>query len=157
MPSWTSVGGSSSRALRSAPAVSSPFSGSSSRRWSALSSTAVARRSLRIINRRLDDFAAHRVDVRAFARTETLHESLDAYRQKITAGARPVSAAYELAAAPGRGLGPGDQISYYVTRPRARVPGNQRAKPARPWGPARPRAKNGHSPAQGRGVRGALR
>ena len=32
----------------------------------------------RIIDRRLDDFAAHRIDVRAFARTETLQESLDA-------------------------------------------------------------------------------
>ena len=92
----------------------------------------------RIINRRLDDFAAHRVDVRAFARTETLHESLDAYRQKITAGARPVSAAYELAAAAGRVLEPGDQISYYVTGRGAGVPVNERAKLASQWDPARP-------------------
>ena len=92
----------------------------------------------RIINRRLDDFAAHRIDVRAFARTETLHESLDAYRQKITAGARPVSAAYELAAAAGRVLEPGDQISYYVTGRGAGVPVNERAKLASQWDPARP-------------------
>ena len=92
----------------------------------------------RIIDRRLDDFAAHRIDVRAFARTETLHESLDAYRQKITAGARPVSAAYELAAAAGRVLEPGDQISYYVTGRGAGVPVNERAKLASQWDPARP-------------------
>ncbi len=92
----------------------------------------------RIINRRLDDFAAHRIDVRAFARTETLHESLDAYRQKISAGARPVSAAYELAAAAGRVLEPGDQISYYVTGRGAGVPVNERAKLASQWDPARP-------------------
>src|SRR5947208_67932 len=92
----------------------------------------------RTINRRLDDFAAHRIDVRAFARTETLHESLDAYRQKITAGARPVSAAYELAAAAGRVLEPGDQISYYVTGRGVGVPVNERAKLASQWDPARP-------------------
>jgi DNA polymerase, archaea type len=92
----------------------------------------------RIIDRRLDDFAAHRVDVRAFARTETLHESLDAYRQKVGAGARPVSAAYELAAAAGRVLEPGDQISYYVTGRGAGVPVNEYAKLASQWDPTRP-------------------
>jgi DNA polymerase elongation subunit (family B) len=92
----------------------------------------------RIIDRRLDDFAAHRVDVRAFARTETLHESLDAYRQKVGAGARPVSAAYELAAAAGRVLEPGDQISYYVTGRGAGVAVNEYAKLASQWDPTRP-------------------
>jgi DNA polymerase I len=92
----------------------------------------------RIIDRRLDDFAAHRVDVRAFARTETLQESLDAYRQKVGAGARPVSAAYELAAAAGRVLEPGDQISYYVTGRGAGVPVNEYAKLASQWDPTRP-------------------
>jgi DNA polymerase, archaea type len=92
----------------------------------------------RIIDRRLDDFAAHRVDVRAFARTETLQESLDAYRQKVGAGARPVSAAYELAAAAGRVLEPGDQISYYVTGRGAGVTVNEYAKLASQWDPTRP-------------------
>jgi DNA polymerase I len=92
----------------------------------------------RIIERRLDDFAAHRVDVRAFARTETLHESLDAYRQKVGAGMRPVAAAYELAATAGRALEPGDQISYYVTGRGADVAVNEHAKLASQWDPARP-------------------
>jgi DNA polymerase, archaea type len=91
-----------------------------------------------IVARWLDDFAAHRVDVRAFARTETLHESLDAYRHKVGAGARPVSAAYELAAAAGRVLEPGDQISYYVTGRGAGVTVNEHAKLASQWDPARP-------------------
>jgi len=92
----------------------------------------------RIIDRRLDDFAAHRIDVRAFARTETLQESLDAYRQKVGAGARPVAAAYELAATAGRVLEPGDQISYYVTGRSAGVAVNEHAKLASQWDPARP-------------------
>jgi DNA polymerase elongation subunit (family B) len=92
----------------------------------------------RIIDRRLDDFAAHRVDVRAFARTETLQESLDAYRQRVGAGARPVSAAYELAATAGRALEPGDQISYYVTGRGAGVAVNEHARLASQWDPARP-------------------
>src|SRR5207247_1655421 len=92
----------------------------------------------RIVDRRLDDFAAHRIDVRAFARTETLQESLDAYRQKVGAGARPVAAAYELAATAGRVLEPGDQISYYVTGRSAGVAVNEHAKLASQWDPARP-------------------
>ena len=51
-----------------------------------------------IIDRWLGDFAAHRVELRAFARTETLQESLEAYREKVRIGARSASAAYELAA-----------------------------------------------------------
>src|SRR5256712_12180788 len=69
----------------------------------------------RIIDRRLDDFAAHRIDVRAFARTETLQESLDAYRQKGGSGPRPVAAAYELAAPAGTRPRAGRPVSYYVT------------------------------------------
>jgi len=47
-----------------------------------------------IIDRWLGDFAAHRVELRAFARTETLQESLEAYREKVRIGARSASAAY---------------------------------------------------------------
>src|SRR3989449_1450429 len=92
----------------------------------------------RIIDRRLDDFAAHRVDVRAFARTETLQESLDAYRLRVNSGVRPVSAVYELAATAGRALEPGDQISYYVTGRGAGVAVNEHAKLASQWDPTRP-------------------
>src|SRR3989442_8787683 len=98
----------------------------------------------RIIDRRLDDFAAHRVDVRAFARTETLQESLDAYRLRVNSGVRPVSAVYELAATAGPALEPGDQISYYVTGRGAGLAGNQPPDAPPPWEPARPRP---HPPA----------
>src|SRR2546428_2531278 len=106
----------------------------------------------RIIDRRLDDFAAHRVDVRAFARTETLQESLDAYRQRVGAGARPIAAAYELAATAGRVLQPGRPVSYFLTRRGARLAADQHAHPPRPWGARGPRQKRRPPHAQGPGL-----
>ena len=86
-----------------------------------------------VIDRWLADFAAHRVDVRTFARTETLQEPLEIYRERVASGVRAPSAAYELAAAGGRPVQPGDQISYYVTGRTARVPVNEAAKLASLW------------------------
>jgi DNA polymerase, archaea type len=86
-----------------------------------------------VVDRWLADFAAHRVDIRTFARTETLQEPLEVYRERVAGGMRAPSAAYELAAAGGRPVQPGDQISYYVTGRTARVPVNEAAKLASTW------------------------
>jgi DNA polymerase, archaea type len=86
-----------------------------------------------VIDRWLADFAAHRIDIRTFARTETLQEPLEIYRERVASGVRGPSAAYELAAAGGRPVQPGDQISYYVTGRTARVPVNEAAKLASAW------------------------
>jgi DNA polymerase elongation subunit (family B) len=67
-----------------------------------------------VVDRWLADFAARRVAPRLFARTETLGETLESYRERVQAGERNASAAYELAAAAGRAWQPGDQVSYYV-------------------------------------------
>jgi DNA polymerase, archaea type len=67
-----------------------------------------------VVDRWLDDFAMHRVHVRLFGRTETLQDPLDTYRERVRAGLRNPSAAYEVAAASGRTLLPGDQVTYYV-------------------------------------------
>jgi DNA polymerase elongation subunit (family B) len=91
-----------------------------------------------VVDRWLGEFAAHRVSVRDFARTETLQESLEVYRERVAAGLRPASAAYELAAASGRPVQPGDQISYYVAGRTARVAVSDVAKLATLWDPARP-------------------
>jgi DNA polymerase elongation subunit (family B) len=91
-----------------------------------------------IVDRWLADFAAHRVELRAFARTETLQESLEAYREKVRSGARSASAAYELAGASGRAVQPGDQVSYYVAGRGPNVTVNEYAKLASFWDPARP-------------------
>jgi len=91
-----------------------------------------------IIDRWLEDFAFHRVAPRAFARTETLQESIEAYREKVRAGARATSAAYELADASGRPVQPGDQVSYYVAGRGVNVAVNEYAKLASLWDPKRP-------------------
>ncbi len=91
-----------------------------------------------VVDRWLADFAAHRVPLRLFARTETLGEPLEIYRERVQAGTRAASAAYELAAAAGRAWQPGDQVSYYVGGRTARVAVNEAARLASEWDPARP-------------------
>jgi DNA polymerase elongation subunit (family B) len=91
-----------------------------------------------VVDRWLADFAAHRVDVRIFARTETLQEPLEVYRERVASGVRAPSAAYELATASGRPVLAGDQISYYVTGRTARVAVNEVAKLASAWTRERP-------------------
>src|SRR2546430_4993883 len=91
----------------------------------------------RIIDRRLDDFAAHRVDVRAFARTETLQESLDAYRLRVNSGVRPVSAVYELAATAGRARAAARPISCLRAGRGAARRGRTHRHPTHPRDPAR--------------------
>ncbi|HEY3064658.1 MAG TPA: DNA polymerase domain-containing protein [Methylomirabilota bacterium] len=91
-----------------------------------------------VIDRWLADFAAHRVPLQAFARTETLQDSLDTYRERVQAGARNPSACYEVAAASGRAFIPGDQVSYYVSGRGARVAVSECARLADLWDAAAP-------------------
>jgi len=83
-------------------------------------------------------FARHELDVRDFMKTETLADSLAAYKNKRSGGARNRSAAYELALAAGRDLRPGDQVSYYVTGESKRVTVVEAARLAAEWDPAHP-------------------
>lgn len=55
------------------------------------------------------------LDVAWVARSETLTESLDSYREKLRSGKRNHSAAFEIAIASGRLHRAGDRISYYVS------------------------------------------
>ena len=91
-----------------------------------------------VIDRWLAAFAAHQVPVRHFARTETLGETLDAYRERVQAGLRPPSAAYELLIAAGRAGQPGDQIAYYVTGRSANVTVLEYSRLASEWSAERP-------------------
>jgi DNA polymerase I len=90
-----------------------------------------------VVDRWLNDFGAHRVPIRAFARAETLHEPLETYREQLAKG-RPPSAAYEVAAASGRTWATGDQISYYVVGRSATVTVHEYARLASEWDPAQP-------------------
>jgi DNA polymerase elongation subunit (family B) len=91
-----------------------------------------------LIARWKDDFAAHRVPVSVFAKTETLHESLDTYRQERERGLRHPSAAYEVALATGQPYQAGDQVSFYVGGRGRSVATSDCARPASAWNPDAP-------------------
>jgi DNA polymerase elongation subunit (family B) len=86
-----------------------------------------------LVKRWEEDFLAHRVPLKQFMKTETIQESLGAYREKLQSGARNVGAAYELALASARSYQPGDQVSYYVTGAGDRIKVNEAAKLATDW------------------------
>jgi DNA polymerase elongation subunit (family B) len=58
---------------------------------------------------------AHEIDIAHLAKTETLAESPEGYREKTKFKKRGRAATYELALASGREYRTGDQVSYYVT------------------------------------------
>ncbi|MFZ4858535.1 MAG: DNA polymerase domain-containing protein [Desulfuromonadaceae bacterium] len=55
------------------------------------------------------------LDVAWVARSETLNESPDSYREKLRSGTRNHAAAFEVALAAGRPYRTGDHVSYYVS------------------------------------------
>ena len=92
----------------------------------------------RLVQRYLDDFAAHRVPVKQFMKTETIQDSLETYREKVKSKKRNPSAPYELALQSERPYQPGDQVSYYVTGRGLKVKVNEAARLASQWDPAAP-------------------
>ena len=91
-----------------------------------------------LVQRYLDNFAAHRVPVKQFMKTETLQDSLETYREKVREGKRNPAAPYELALGSERPYQPGDQVSYYVTGQGLKVKVNEAAKLATQWDPGAP-------------------
>jgi DNA polymerase elongation subunit (family B) len=89
-----------------------------------------------------DDYRArlarHEIGIADLMKTETLQDSLDAYRDKIGDKRRNLAAAYELALKAERPYLAGDQISYYVTGRGARVKVNASAKMAAEYDPKNP-------------------
>ena len=63
----------------------------------------------------------HEIGIAMLAKTETLTESPESYRQKVKSKKRNRAATYELALASGRDYRAGDQVSYYVTGEGKRV------------------------------------
>jgi DNA polymerase, archaea type len=91
-----------------------------------------------VVDRWLTAFATHQVPLRQFARTETLQDTVDVYRERVRAGQRPPSAAYELVIAAERACQPGDQVSYYVAGRGRNVVVNEQARLAAEWDQTRP-------------------
>ncbi len=71
------------------------------------------------------------------AKTETLRDSPAAYSAKLARSGRGRNAAYELAIKSGRDYQAGDQVSYYITGTKKRVPAHSSAKFISEWDPLR--------------------
>jgi hypothetical protein len=80
----------------------------------------------------------HEIGVRDLMKTETLQDSLDAYRQKVGGKRRNAAAAYELAVKSGRLYQSGDQISWYVTGTKPKVRVSDAARLASAYDPQHP-------------------
>ncbi|MBE0616739.1 MAG: DNA polymerase II, partial [Proteobacteria bacterium] len=89
-------------------------------------------------DRLLDDLRHHRWTPAWFGKTETLHDSLETYRQKRRRSQRNAAAAYELALASGRPFQPGDQVTYYVAGKGTKVKVFESARLASEWRPDEP-------------------
>jgi len=75
-------------------------------------------------------------DVKRFAKTEALQDSVAAYQKKIQSSSRNRSAAFEVALRSGREYQAGDQITYYITGTKKKVTAYDHAKPISEWDPA---------------------
>lgn len=82
-----------------------------------------------------NDIVEHTLDVRDFARTEALKDSLAEYKRHVEMGRRNKSAAYEIALAAGRSFKPGDYVSYYITGNDPNVKTFEKCKPITEWDP----------------------
>jgi hypothetical protein len=78
------------------------------------------------------------MDIARLAKTETLGETLESYKQKIQGKKRNPSALYELALASGRPYRAGDQLSYYVTGSKKSVRVYENCKLASVYDPSQP-------------------
>lgn len=77
----------------------------------------------------------HSLDVRDFARTETLKDSFKEYERDVANQKRNRSASYELALRSPERFKVGDRISYYITGNDANIRGFENAKEASEWDP----------------------
>ncbi len=80
----------------------------------------------------------HEIGIADLMKTETLQDSLDNYRNKVSGKRRNLSAAYELALKSDRRYQSGDQISYYVTGRGLRVKVAEAARLASEYDSAKP-------------------
>ncbi|MFN0157693.1 MAG: DNA polymerase domain-containing protein [Bacteroidota bacterium] len=77
----------------------------------------------------------HKIDVKDFARTESLKDSLQDYQRDVDSGTRKKSAAYEVAISIGRPIKRGSRVSYYITGSDPNPRGFENCKPASEWNP----------------------
>lgn len=78
------------------------------------------------------------LDVAWVARSETLNDSLDSYREKLRSGKRNHSAAFEIALASGRPYRAGDRVSYYISGSGKDATAYERCRPVASFDPEHP-------------------
>lgn len=88
-----------------------------------------------IYNLLRSDISEHKLEIRDFARTESLKDNLGDYRRGVESGKRNRSAAYEIASSTERSFKPGDSISYYITGSDPNVRTFEKCKPVTEWDP----------------------
>ena len=86
----------------------------------------------------MDKLGRHELGVSWLAKTETLTESLETYRDKVKAKKRNPAATYELALSSERQYRAGDQISYYVTGKKKRLRVYENCKLTSDYDPSNP-------------------
>jgi DNA polymerase, archaea type len=77
----------------------------------------------------------HAMDVKDFARTESLKDSINQYLQDVKNEKRNKTASYEVALRSSRDYTAGDKISFYFTGNDANIRGFENAKGAEEWDP----------------------
>ena len=77
----------------------------------------------------------HRLEIKDFARTETLKDPVEEYQQDVKSEKRNRSASYELASRSSHAYRAGDKISFYYTGSSANIKGFENAKEAGEWDP----------------------
>lgn len=89
-----------------------------------------------------DRIVESRWEVEEFARTETLKDTVEAYRRAVDQGNRPRAASYELAIQraerTGQPVRKGDRITYYITGDDPNARGYENAQLASEWDPEDP-------------------
>jgi DNA polymerase elongation subunit (family B) len=79
------------------------------------------------------DIRDHKLDIRDFAKTETLRDTIEEYERDVVNGKRNRTASYELAKLSGRKFKVGDRVSYYFTGLDANITGFENCKLAEGW------------------------
>jgi hypothetical protein len=78
---------------------------------------------------------AHQLEVRDFARIESLSDPPGVYREAVEAGKRQRSAAYEVAMRMDRDVRRGYRVAYYITGDDPNPKGFREARPVSEWNP----------------------
>ncbi|MDD2582981.1 MAG: DNA polymerase domain-containing protein [Desulfuromonadaceae bacterium] len=81
---------------------------------------------------------SHTLDATWVARSETLNESPESYKEKIRSGKRNRSAAFEIARASDRPFRAGDRVSYYVSGSGRDATAYEQCRPVDAFDPAHP-------------------